>query len=507
MLEASTDRTPDAVALVHRENRWTYGELDSRANRLAALLTDRGVRRGQRVALLAENGLDYVTGFFGILKSGGCVVALNKDNKARTQQKLVADSGAVALVTRIAEARRALPEIVAGSNALRLVVTDRANAKWDIPAEIEVATGDDVATFPDTRVDREVSTDDLAVILYTSGSTGMPRGATLTHKNLAANTQQILDYLHLTREDSVLAVLPFHYSFGNSLLLTHVKVGGCTVIENRFAFHDVVVDSMARYEVTGFSGVPSTYAILCSKTDFLTRDLPHLRYITQAGGAMSPALVRRIREALPERIRVFVMYGQTEASARLSYVPPERLKEKLGSIGVPIPGVQLTVRRPDGSECDTGEVGEIVASGDNIMQGYWNDPAETDLVLFPDGLHTGDMGRKDEDGFIFLVDRIKNMIKCGAHRVSPKEIEETIAEVDSVVEVCVVGVEDELLGEAIEAFVVPAPDSELGEKAILSHCKQNLAQFKIPRTFHWRDSLPKSAAGKVVRAELIKSLS
>ena len=172
---------------------------------------------------------------------------------------------------------------------------------------------------------------------------------------------------------------------------------------------------------------------------------------------MTPALTRRIRETLPESIKVYVMYGQTEASARLSYVPPERLLEKLGSIGIPIPGVELTVRRDDGSPCAVDEVGEVVASGDNIMQGYWNDPDETALVLHADGLHTGDLGRKDRDGFIFLVDRMKNMIKTGANRLSPKEIEETIAEVKGVVEVCVIGVPDELLGEAIEAFVVVAP--------------------------------------------------
>lgn len=507
MLEASSDRSPDAIALVHGDKRYTYGDLESQANRLAALLADAGVRRGQRVALLAANGVDYVAGFFGILKSGGCVVALNKENKPRTQQKLLADSGAVALVTRIAQARQTLPDIVSGGNSLRLVVVDRENPKWDLPAELNVATQEDVAAFADTRVDREAALDEPAAILYTSGSTGMPRGATLTHKNLAANTRQILAYLHLTPEDSVVVVLPFHYSFGNSLLLTHVEAGGRLVVENRFAYPQVVVDTMAKEQVSGFSGVPSTYTLLCNKTDFLVQDLPHLRYITQAGGAMSPALTRRIREALPDRVRAFVMYGQTEASARLSYVPPDRLLEKLGSIGIPIPGVTLTVRRPDGSECDLDEVGEIVAGGDNVMQGYWNDPDETALVLSRYGLHSGDQGRKDQDGFIFLVDRIKNMINCGAHRVSPKEIEETIAEVPGVVEVCVVGVADELLGEAIEAFVAPAPGSALDEKAILQHCHQNLAPFKIPRTIHWRDSLPKNAAGKVVKAELVKSLN
>ena len=176
----------------------------------------------------------------------------------------------------------------------------------------------------------EVTPDDLALILYTSGSTGRPRGVVLTHGNLMANTEQILAYLKLTADDSVCCVLPFHYSFGNSLLLTHVKCGGRVVVDNHFAFPQKVLETLDAERCTGFSGVPSHYAILAARTEFLQRDWPHLRYVSQAGGAMSPALTRQIYDALPERIKLFVMYGQTEASARLSWLPPERLPEKIG---------------------------------------------------------------------------------------------------------------------------------------------------------------------------------
>jgi long-chain acyl-CoA synthetase len=227
---------------------------------------------------------------------------------------------------------------------------------------------------------------------------------------------------------------------------------------------------------------------------------------------MAPELTLRIREALPERIRLFVMYGQTEASARLSYVPPERLREKLGSIGIPIPGVRLTVSRPDGDECAIGEVGEIVAEGDNIMAGYWNDPEETAGVLRDGRLWTGDLARRDEDGFLWVVDRKKNMIKCGAHRISPREIEETILELPAVTEACVVGVPDPLLGEAIEAFAVrredavagsTAPD-ELTERAVLKHCASRLAAFKLPRRVVFLAALPRGSAGKVLKEELVR---
>ncbi len=502
MLEESARRSPGAILLSHGDQRYSYGDVDARANRLAALLRELGVARGDRVGLLADNGIEYVTGFFGVLKAGGCVVALNSANKAGTQRQLLADSGAVGLVTRVAQVRRDLAEMIDGCAALRFVVADKAAPNWDLPASVRLLVADDVATRSDEGIDLPIDDEDLAAILYTSGSTGTPRGATLTHGNLGANTRQILDYLHLTADDSVLVVLPFHYSFGNSLLLTHVKTGGRLVVENRFAFPQVALDTLGEERCTGFSGVPSTYAILCSKTDFLGRDWPHLRYLTQAGGAMAPALVLRIRDALPERIRLFIMYGQTEGSARLSYLPPERLREKLGSIGIGIPGVSLTVRREDGGECDVGEVGEIVAAGDNIMRGYWNDPEETARVLKNGRLHTGDLGRRDEDGFIFVVDRLKNMIKSGAHRVSSKEIEETILELPGVVEACVIGVPDGLLGEAIEAYVVRRDAHALDEQAVLRHCHAKLAKFKLPRVVHFIEMLPKNSFGKVIKSEL-----
>jgi acyl-CoA synthetase (AMP-forming)/AMP-acid ligase II len=506
MLEWSADHRRDAVALEHGDVVLTYGEIEAGANRVAARLRDLGVARGDRVGLLADNGRAYVEGFFGILKAGACCVALNGANKARTSAALLVDSGAVGLVTMAGRVARDLPDIVQGASGVRFVVIDRADPAWALPTAVRVLQADDVASASPARVAGDGGLDDLCAILYTSGSTGLPRGTTLRHRNLAANTRQILAYLHLTEDDSVLCVLPFHYSFGNSLLLTHFAVGGRVVIDNRFAYPSAVVDTLERSRVSGFSGVPSNYAILAAKTDFLRRDWPDLRYLTQAGGGMTAALTRRLLDELPPHVQLFVMYGQTEASARLSYVPPERLREKLGSIGIPIPGVTLTIRDEHGRECAPGEVGEVVAAGENIMQGYWNDPAETALVLKAGGLHTGDLGRKDDDGYIFLVDRIKNMIKVGANRVSPREIEDVIAEVAGVAEVCVVGVPDQLLGEAVEAFVVVAPGADASAERILAHCREYLALYKVPRSVHFRDSLPKSAAGKVLRSELVRTV-
>ncbi len=504
LLAETTLKRPEAIALTHGDVHVTFAELSCKADRVTAFLADSGVRHGDRVALLMENSPDYVAAFFGALRAGACVVALNHANRAKTHRELLRDSGAVGLLTRGREARQ-LPDIIRDCPDLRFAVTDKRNPKWELPATCTQLGPDDISTAGEPPA-VDVNADDLAVILYTSGSTGTPRGVTLSHGNLTANTEQILGYLPLDETDSICCVLPFHYSFGNSLLLTHVKCGGRVVIDNRFAFPQKIIETLIDERCTGFSGVPSHYAILAARTDFLERPHEHLRYLTQAGGAMSPALTRRIREALPERIKLYVMYGQTEASARLSWLPPDRLAEKYGSIGTGIPGVDLTVRRPDGTECEVDEQGEIIAAGPNIMQGYWNDSDETAEVLFPDGLHTGDLAYRDADGFIFIVDRVKNMIKAGANRVSAKEIEETILELDGVVEACVIGVPDELLGEAIEAWLVCDGDDSPDEQAVLRHCLAGLAQFKVPRTIHFVDALPKNSSGKVLKAELRASV-
>ena len=274
LLEASADVHGGAVALEHGEVVLTYAEVEAGANRVAARLRGLGVASSDRVALLADNGRAYVEGFFGILKAGACCVALNHANKWHTHAALLADSGAVGLVTAAARVARDLPEIVNGAPDLRFVITDRANPVWELPASLRVLTSDDVASADPARMTSDVGLDDLCAILYTSGSTGLPRGATLRHRNLAANTRQILAYLQLTADDSVLSVLPFHYSFGNSLLLTHFAVGGRVVVDNRFTYPSVVVETLERSRVTGFSGVPSNYAILAAKTDFLRRGWP-----------------------------------------------------------------------------------------------------------------------------------------------------------------------------------------------------------------------------------------
>jgi acyl-CoA synthetase (AMP-forming)/AMP-acid ligase II len=343
--------------------------------------------------------------------------------------------------------------------------------------------------------------DDLAQIIYTSGTTAEPKGVMLTHRNLFANTESIIQYLELTHDDKVMVVLPFYYSYGNSLLLTHVACGGTLVIDNRFAYPEKVLERMKEEAVTGFSGVPSTFAILVHRAGLKNHELPALRYLTQAGGPMSPALARELKEALPNA-RIFIMYGQTEASARLSYLDPAELLTRTGSIGKAIPGVELTVKNEEGEEVGVGEVGEIIARGDNIMKGYWLNPALTEEAVREDGLHTGDLARRDEDGYLYIVSRKSDMIKSGAHRISPKEIEEVIMEDGRIHEVAVVGEPDPIMGETIKALVVAKPGQEVSTRDIGRICARHLPAYKVPKKVEFRENLPKTASGKLKRQAL-----
>jgi len=342
---------------------------------------------------------------------------------------------------------------------------------------------------------------DLAMICYTSGTTGSPKGVMLTHRNLVANAESIVKYLRLTSDDKMMVVLPFYYSYGNSLLTTHAKVGGTLDIGRNFIYPNMVLDLMLREGVTGFAGVPSTFAILLNRSAIRKYAFPMLRYLTQAGGAMSPRSAEELHRILPGT-DIFIMYGQTEASARLTYLAPADFRRKAGSIGKPIPGVRITIRGEDSTPCAPREVGEIVAEGDNVMKGYWGDVEGTSRVLRSDGLHTGDMAWMDEEGYIYIVGRQSEFIKSGGHRIGAKEIEEAILELPTVHEVAVVGEEDEILGESITAYVVAKERSGIDPHAIQRCCRDRLPVYMVPRKVVFMDELPKTISGKIRKNEL-----
>ena len=498
-LLASASRTPDAIALSHGTRQMTDHELRSDTSRFTAFLREEGLNSGDRVALLMENSLEYVCAYYGTLGAGGVAVGLNIAAKARDLLNWMDHCEATWLVAAAKHAE--LPDVARGLRERNIKLILVGEHPQDDEISAVHARWTEVMDRPASEPALEEtvkSGEQPAAIIYTSGTTGNPKGVCLCHRNLVANTESILAYLNLTSADKIVNVLPFTYSYGNSILHTHLAVGGTVIMENSFVFPHKVVERIAAEGATGISGVPSTFALLLARTNLADYDLSALRYLTQAGGPMPPANQTRLKDILPD-VKIFIMYGQTEATARLSYLPPERLGEKLGSCGIPIPGVEIEIRNSEGKPLPPHETGEIYARGENIMLKYWNAPEMTNEVLKDGWLKTGDLAHFDDDRFIFIDGRSSEMIKSGGQRISPIEIEDVICELDGVAEVGIVGVDNELLGQVIKAVVVPKPGVDLGVQTIKRYCLDKLAAYKVPKTITFADALPKTSSGKIRR--------
>ncbi len=494
-LEDSADKYPDKKAVYMGDLTTTYQEINALTNRLANLLIAKGLKRGDRVVVVMENSFENVIGYYAILKAGGVSVEIpDKSTKSELSYIIENSEAKICIFSKLSAKRLEGIDVP-------VVITFDESFKHT-PGEF--VPWNSISDMPDSSPQVELEGSDLAAIVYTSGSTGKPKGVMLTHGNLCANTASIVDYLEINDADRVMAVLPFYYVYGKTLLNTHFYRGGSVIINNRFAFPNSIVEDMIKKEATGFAGVPSTFAILMNRSIFPKADIPSLRYVTQAGGAMAPALTKRVKESLNGKALLYVMYGATEASARLTYVPPEKLEEKLGSIGIGIPDVEITIRDEKGNVLPPGEVGNICAVGDNVMQGYWKDPEETERALKPWGLTPGDAGYMDEDGFFFLTGRKKEMLKVGGERISVKEIEDVIIESHMVHETAVIGRPDMFLSEVPEAFVVPMDEKTFDLDLLINFIKQKLSIHKHPKHWNVVKAIPKKPTGKIEKEALKK---
>lgn len=505
-LETSASRLPDKVALIQGAKRVTYCQLDCAANSLANWLIQRGVQKGDRVLLLLENGSEYIISYYATLKAGMVAVPISPETRADALQSIL-ETITPRVIIASPKAEKSLHEISNLPASLIAALITNPKLSWQNRSSMIIRFDtllDGVYTPPGLTIEPS----SLASIIFTSGSTGKPKGVMLTHGNIVANTESIIQYLELTESDRQMIVLPFFYVMGKSLLNTHIAVGGSLVINNTFAYPASVLKQMAEEEVTGFSGVPSTYAYLLHRSPLRSyRDrLPCLRYCSQAGGHMARQIKEELLGVLPPHTKLFVMYGATEASARLSYVEPGRLREKIDSIGIPIPGVTLKILNGEGKELPDGETGELVASGANIMPGYWNDPQSSSAVLSSMGYRTGDQGYRDNDGYFYLVGRRDNQLKVGGHRINPQEIEDALIATGLLIEAAVVGVEDALAGHRLVAVAVPI-DGLTTETNVLGKCIELLPRYKVPSELRLISSLPKNSSGKVDRNNCLKLFS
>lgn len=497
MLDATATRCPERVAIRGLRSSCTFLGLQQRSATLALYLHSALKGRGDRIALLIPNEPEFAAAYYGVMRAGAIAVPLSMLARATEVMQLLAHCGASMLI--LDPAYPESQEIIGQSSRLGIPVL--------MTGELDPlpATGSGMRTIPQgSEVDfREpIDPERPACILYTSGTTGHPKGAVLTHRGLAANTVGIVERLGLTASDSALTGLPFNYSFGGSILNTHVATGATVVAAPSMVFPARLLNAIAALNPTGFYGVPSTYAILLTRADPSAVDTSSLRYLAQAGGALTPAIQSRVQAAFHD-VPMYVMYGQTEACARISILDPEMIERKRGSVGQPLPDVRIEIRDKNRCALPADIVGEVWVRGPNVMQEYWRDPELTAQVLQDGWLQTGDMGRLDSDGYLYIVGRRDDIIKSGAYRILPQEIEEVLMEHDLVEEAAVIGRDDEQLGQAVVALVVLKPGETADAATLQRHCKRRLSGYKVPVNIRFLDALPKTHNGKVQRSALV----
>jgi len=488
-LRDSARRFPAKPALIAGDRRMTFGELDAASDRLAAALVQRGLARGERVIVFMDNCWQAVVGIFAVLKAGGVFSPINPSTKADKLAYVINNCRASAIITQ----------------AKLLAVTEAAQAECPslkfrvvVGRDFEEALACDAAPPSMPGIDI-----DLCMLVYTSGSTGFPKGVMMTHGNVVAAAASITSYLENTPDDIILNVLPISFDYGLYQVLMAMKVGATLVLEKSFAFPQAIFNRMQEEKVTGLPLVPTMAAMILGMKDLQPGSFPHLRYLTNTAAALPPAHIMRLQELFPET-RIYSMYGLTECK-RCTYLPPAELARRPSSVGIAIPGTEAYVVGDDGARVPPGETGELVIRGAHVMKGYWENPEATDKALkagplpWEKVLYTGDLFRTDADGFLYFVGRKDDIIKSRGEKVSPKEVENVLYALPGVREAAVVGAPDPILGMAIKAVVALEPGSDLTEQNIIRHCAKHLEDFMVPKIVEFRDELPKTESGKISR--------
>jgi len=486
LLIESAGRTPGAPAIRLGEVELSYGELDERSARLAALLQKHGFQPGDRVGVMLPNVPEFPIAYYGVLRAGGIVVPMNVLLKRREIAFYLEDSGAELLL------------------AWHGFAEEARGGATDASAEtIEV----EPASFAETLAGLEptpglagTAEDDTAVILYTSGTTGKPKGAELTHMNLFRNADvSSRTTSEISQGDVVLGALPLFHSFGQTVSMNaSLKVGACLTLVPRFDPGEALA-TMQRDGVTHFYGVPTMYGALLHHPERESFDTSKLRICITGGASMPVEVLRGFEDAFGAK--VMEGYGLSETSPVACSNHPDK-ERKAGSIGTPIEGVEMQVVDEDDNPVAQGEVGEIAIRGHNIMKGYWQRPDATSEAMRGGWFHSGDMARTDEDGYFYIVDRKKDLIIRGGYNVYPREVEEVLYEHPKIREAAVVGVPHDEWGEEIGAAVVLHEGEELAPEEVSAYVKERIAAYKYPRVVWFLDDLPKGPTGKILKREI-----
>jgi long-chain acyl-CoA synthetase len=499
LLEQSARRNPGKLAVILDEYKLRYAEVNGAANKVANALVKMGVQRGDKVAIMLPNTPHFPICYYGILKAGATVVPLNVLLKHSEVQYHLEDSDSVALIAFEGFLGEAAQGFRGAEGCRSLVVVQAPGSTNPLP--------DGAASFNQIMADQSPAFDtvqtapgDTAVILYTSGTTGRPKGAELSHFNMFFNAMVGVEKLLNVKDDEIgLAVLPLFHSFGQTCVMNALLYAGSTITMLPRFDPLKALEIIQRDKVTYFAGVPTMYFYLLNHPAAVNYDLSSLRLCVSGGSAMPVEVMLAFNAK--HNVTILEGYGLSETSPVASFNHLDR-PTKPGSIGTPIWGVEMRAVDPEGRPVPTGELGEIVIRGHNVMKGYYKRPEATAEAIRSGWFHTGDLARVDEDGYFFIVDRVKDMIIRGGFNVYPREIEEVLYAHPAVAEAAVIGVYDLALGEEVKAVVAFKPGQLASEQDLIAYCKERLAAYKYPRSVEIRDTLPKTATGKILKREL-----
>ncbi|MFB3926300.1 MAG: AMP-binding protein [Syntrophales bacterium] len=504
-LEESARKYPEKIAVVERGKRFSYRDIEQSANRLAYVLRQHGVERGERVAVFLDNSVEAVISLFAILKADAVFLLLSPLLKAGKLSYCLRDCGVKAFIS---DAKKInlfgqVLDSIPGLNPV--IVTGKVDEvrKRGVKSFIGWDEIESIRTYPGAP-NKNIDID-LASIIYTSGSTANPKGVMLTHLNMISAATSIVTYLENSSEDIIMNVLPLSFDYGLYQILMAFKFGGTVVLEKSFAYPYEIIKTMVREKVTGFPGVPTIFAVLL-QMDLRHCNLDCLRYITNTAAALPVEYIRKLRSVFPNA-KIYSMYGLTECK-RVSYLPPEELEKRPDSVGRAMPNEEVWIVNEKGERAGPGVIGELVVRGSNVMKGYWNDPDATDAVLKPGKLpgekilYTGDLFKMDNEGFLYFVGRKDDMIKTRGERVGPEEVESALYSLAGVAEAAVVPVPDDILGNAIKACIVLKKGHALTVREVIAHCRRILEEYAVPKYVEFRESFPKNTSGKIDRLSL-----
>lgn len=519
LLEDTAHKLPHQIATIFFGARLTYAQLNAQADRLATALRNLGLEKGERVALLLPNCPQFVIAYYAILKAGGVVVPTNPTYKPRELEYQLKDAGAQMVIT-LNMFMPAIQEVRESIGLKHIIVTE---IKEYLPpvlgllypikerrekTAVHVAPAPGIIFWPELMRTTTlplppvtVSADDLALLQYTGGTTGISKGAMLTHRNMVANTLQCRHWLYDMRTDGgevSLAAVPFFHVYGMTTSMSlSVYVGATMILLPRFQIKDVL-KAIQKYRPTQFPGVPTMYIALSNAPDVNKYNLRSIKACISGAAPLPVEVAQRFEEITGGRL--VEGYGLTEASP-VTHCNPLYGDRIVGSIGVPYPDVDAKLVDMDThADLPAGEIGELAIRGPQVMRGYWNRPDDTAAVLSPDGwLYTGDIARMDDAGYFYIVDRKKDLIIAGGFNIYPRDVEEVLYEHPKVLEAVVCGVPDIYRGETVKAYIVLKPGEMSTAEEIMAFCKERLANYKVPRQVEFRESLPKSLIGKHIR--------